>query len=506
MRRLLLMIVVMACLVKGEKVWGQVCNHQIVRVQIDACGVSGQEIENENFQFVTGSNYDIRNSNTSINVDAVSMSGFQPPGNSLLNLLNSRVGTCPSGQIFVDPYSAPYNGIIPAESMVLAFIDNNPIAFTSNNLGYLCGQSKIFVIKGISHNSFAMFINKANCPAACNRTINITLGSCTYAIIYNGNQLEDVNGAFIRVDNGRVMYEPSDGCKPDFLPCDKPKFIIGNQSPNACASSGYELPEMSDFFTGNAMYFSGPGRTGTAYAIGKTINLSMTLYANDFNSCNPTATANEKQFTINITPGPDIDDGLSRTEQTCDYFLLPAISGTGLTGTQKYWLGRNGTGTSYLPGDTIKANITLYAYDKQGTCDDEEQLIIQLKNGPSINNPKDTTIACGNTFSLPPITGTNTTGLKSYYTLPSKSGQQLLIGSMITAGGLYYAYDEFGHCFDEDTFRVTFATGALYAGNADLGSCDSIQLPVIGGSGFNRDSTFYFTGTRGSGHPISARE
>ena len=83
------MIVVMACLVKGEKVWGQVCNHQIVRVQIDACGVSGQEIENENFQFVTGSNYDIRNSNTSINVDAVSMSGFQPPGNSLLNLLNS---------------------------------------------------------------------------------------------------------------------------------------------------------------------------------------------------------------------------------------------------------------------------------------------------------------------------------------------------------------------------------------------------------------------------------
>ncbi len=489
----------MACLVKGEKVWGQVCNHQIVRVQIDACGVSGQEIENENFQFVTGSNYDIRNSNTSINVDAVSMSGFQPPGNSLLNLLNSRVGTCPSGQIFVDPYSAPYNGIIPAESMVLAFIDNNPIAFTSNNLGYLCGQSKIFVIKGISHNSFAMFINKANCPAACNRTINITLGSCTYAIIYNGNQLEDVNGAFIRVDNGRVMYEPSDGCKPDFLPCDKPKFIIGNQSPNACASSGYELPEMSDFFTGNAMYFSGPGRTGTAYAIGKTINLSMTLYANDFNSCNPTATANEKQFTINITPGPDIDDGLSRTEQTCDYFLLPAISGTGLTGTQKYWLGRNGTGTSYLPGDTIKANITLYAYDKQGTCDDEEQLIIQLKNGPSINNPKDTTIACGNTFSLPPITGTNTTGLKSYYTLPSKSGQQLLIGSMITAGGLYYAYDEFGHCFDEDTFRVTFATGALYAGNADLGSCDSIQLPVIGGSGFNRDSTFYFTGTRGSG-------
>lgn len=60
----------------------------------------------------------------------------------------------------------------------------------------------------------------------------------------------------------------------------------------------------------------------------------------------------------------------------------------------------------------------------------------------------------------------------------SKSGQQLLIGSMITAGGLYYAYDEFGHCFDEDTFRVTFATGALYAGNADLGSC-YYRLPVI---------------------------
>ncbi|MBL0112238.1 MAG: hypothetical protein IPP42_15925 [Saprospiraceae bacterium] len=129
----------------------------------------------------------------------------------------------------------------------------------------------------------------------------------------------------------------------------------------------------------------------------------------------------------------------------------------------------------------------------------KNRLIIQFNAGPTINNPKDTTIACGNTFSLPPITGINTTGFKSYYTLPSKSGQQLLIGSMITAGGLYYAYDEFGHCFDEDTFRVTFATGALYAGNADLGSCDSIQLPVIGGSGFNRDSTFYFTGTRGSG-------
>ena len=70
----------------------------------------------------------------------------------------------------------------------------------------------------------------------------------------------------------------------------------------------------------------------------------MTLYANDFNSCKHTATANEKQFTININPGTDIDDGLSRKEQTLCYYLLPTLSGTGLTGTQKYWSGRNGTG------------------------------------------------------------------------------------------------------------------------------------------------------------------
>ena len=486
----------MACLVKGEKVWGQ--NPQVVRIQIDGCGLTPPiEVQTESFQFINGSQPFNLSSNLSISGFG-SMSSWKPVP-TIVQSLNNLLTGCTG--LFVDPYAPPYNGVIPPGGVVWAYIDQNPITTAKRFPASYCNNSIIFVISGAGHNNLPMFANKSECNAPCNRSIQITIGNITFGFNYDPYRLFGNNGDFILIDNnGQITYSPdTDACWPEAIPCDKPKFIIGNQSPNACASSGYELPEMSDFFTGNAMYFSGPGRTGTAYAIGKTINQSMTLYANDFNSCNPTATANEKQFTINITPGSDIDDGLSRKEQTCGYYLLPTLSGTGLTGTQKYWSGRNGTGTSYLPSDTIKANITLYAYDKQGTCDDEEQLIIQFNAGPTINNPKDTTIACGNTFSLPPITGTNTTGLKSYYTLPSKSGQQLLIGSMITAGGLYYAYDEFGHCFDEDTFRVTFATGALYAGNADLGSCDSIQLPVIGGSGFNRDSTFYFTGTRGSG-------
>ncbi|MGB3529997.1 MAG: hypothetical protein WBB35_11605, partial [Saprospiraceae bacterium] len=110
MRRLLLMIVVMACLVKGEKVWGQ--DPMVVRLQINACGT--QEIQGEFFQFITGSqSFNIGSSSPSISVTVpsssttISMNSFQGPTQAFLDALNAKISNC-NPKLFVDPYKSPY--------------------------------------------------------------------------------------------------------------------------------------------------------------------------------------------------------------------------------------------------------------------------------------------------------------------------------------------------------------------------------------------------------------
>lgn len=60
----------------------------------------------------------------------------------------------------------------------------------------------------------------------------------------------------------------------------------------------------------------------------------------------------------------------------CSSGMLPAITGTDLTGQQRYYTQPNGQGTSYLAGQPIASSQTLYAYDGMPGCSDQETINI----------------------------------------------------------------------------------------------------------------------------------
>jgi len=464
-------------------VYAQVICPKVIMVQVDGCAIP-QEKESEYFQFRTGTSAFNLNSNLSISTIAGTRNGWKAVP-AIVAALNARVGTCSDGlPIFVNPYAAPYNGTIPSNSMVLAFIDQNPISTTSN-LRDLCGSGLIFVIAGNASNPLPMFANKDECTTDCNRTITIAIGNCNYIVNYNPFRLDDFNGAYISIfEDGTVEYESANGCRPVGEPCAPLKNDLTSNQTTICPGFSHVLEPFADPPSPNASYFTLPNRGGTAYPIGTEVFDSITLYANAWNACQP---QNVLQFVfkVNIIQGPQIDNSLSRIESTCGYFILPPITGTSLTGAQRYYTGRSGTGPNLRPGDTIRTNTILYAYDRQvaSGCDDEEELEIRFVSAPVINNPKDTIVPCGVSFQLPPFNGINLSGNTAYYTGSKKTSPAIPPSSFITTGGIYYAFDELGQCFDEDTFNISLISNIIIPKDIIYPDtfCTEYTLPNING-------------------------
>lgn len=78
---------------------------------------------------------------------------------------------------------------------------------------------------------------------------------------------------------------------------------------------------------------------------------------------------------IDVISGPVID-AISDVAE-CGYFVLPMISGSNV-GSSNYFDGPSGTGNAYRAGDTIKTDITLYAFGAIGQCSDEEAFNIEI--------------------------------------------------------------------------------------------------------------------------------
>jgi gliding motility-associated-like protein len=145
----------------------------------------------------------------------------------------------------------------------------------------------------------------------------------------------------------------------------------------------------------------------------------------------------------NITPVSDVT--------VCESYTLPAITGV-LYGNQSYWTGTNGTGTNYQAGDAITSSGTIYMYDFNGICSDEESFVITVNTTPVLDQPNDTTVC--DTYALEPITGTNTTaGAAHYDNWPSAGGT--VITGPLTSSQTVYVYDADGTCADSVSFVVT---------------------------------------------------
>jgi gliding motility-associated-like protein len=156
-----------------------------------------------------------------------------------------------------------------------------------------------------------------------------------------------------------------------------------------------------------------------------------------------------------INPGaPSITDLADQI--VCDSYILPAINGTNLSGSQAYWTGTNGTGTQLAVGSAISSSQTIYMYDiVNGVCSNEQSFSVTVNNTPSIVNPGPQVVC--DTYLLPVISGTNLSPTSAYYDDSQSNGAAVLTGS-ITSTQTVWIYSANGACSDEESFLVTINT------------------------------------------------
>lgn len=78
-------------------------------------------------------------------------------------------------------------------------------------------------------------------------------------------------------------------------------------------------------------------------------------------------------FPVINNPGPQV---------ACDSYTLPAITGTNLSGNQKYYNNSQASGGTVITGP-ITSTQTVWIYDINGTCSDEESFLVTINPLPT---------------------------------------------------------------------------------------------------------------------------
>ncbi|WP_139150361.1 T9SS type B sorting domain-containing protein [Flagellimonas zhangzhouensis] len=188
---------------------------------------------------------------------------------------------------------------------------------------------------------------------------------------------------------------------------------------------------------------------------------------------------------------PDLDPLMNVNE--CDAYILPQITGTGKSGNEAYYTQPNGGGVQYAEGqvyDIIGTN-TLYIYDQNGTCSDQESFQITINQSPLADNPSD--VERCESYILPPLTNGN------YFDAPNGGGNALSAGDEITTTSTIFVFSpSIGSCPDtENSFTVTINTTPVADAPSNVEQCDFYILPPLTNGN-------YFDAPNGGGNALSA--
>lgn len=206
---------------------------------------------------------------------------------------------------------------------------------------------------------------------------------------------------------------------------------------------------------------------------------------------------------VSIAANPDIDD--LTNVQACDSYILPPITGTGLSGAESYYTGTNGTGIPYPPGTIISTSQTLFIYDGIPGCDDEESFTITINNAVDAGGdaiialcPTQATTDLFSTLLGSPVPGGTWTGPS-----PLGNGSIGTFDPTTMSGGTYtYVVQGGGACpNDTSTVTVTVQGQSIDLGN-DTTLCPGEQLLLDAGAGF--DSYLWQDGSVGQTYNVTA--
>lgn len=123
-------------------------------------------------------------------------------------------------------------------------------------------------------------------------------------------------------------------------------------------------------------YWTQTGGQGTQLNIGDVISTSSNVYIYDQNG---TCTS-EESFQINIILTPSITN--PGDQNACQSYSLPTILGTNLSGSQAYFNNSQAQGGTVISG-AITSSQTVYVYDANGACLDEESYVVTINPIPT---------------------------------------------------------------------------------------------------------------------------
>ncbi|MDF0718369.1 hypothetical protein PY092_19600, partial [Muricauda sp. 334s03] len=192
----------------------------------------------------------------------------------------------------------------------------------------------------------------------------------------------------------------------------------------------------------------------------------------------------DPDVTLTAPAAPDIDP--MPDVNACDQYVLPAITGNDLTGNQAYYDLPGGNGNQYNPLTifNIVGSTTLYIYDQNGTCSDQESFVLTIDQQPTADaHEPDATTAfqeCGLTHQVDALaaigTGTWTQqsgpGTLTFATNANDPDQTLAVDAYGT-----YTFrwtDINGSCSDFDEITVEFFEPPTVAeAGTDIAQCDN---------------------------------
>ena len=222
--------------------------------------------------------------------------------------------------------------------------------------------------------------------------------------------------------------------------------------PNISSCGPVTLPPITGVnISPNAAYYTGPGGTGQIYFPGQIVSQGLVLYVYDgiagcFDQIQ--ILVDVQQLTIYDEPS-DVSG--------CNGYVLPPITGINVGSTAGYYTGVNGTGIFYPPGTLISSPITLYIFDVNNTCfDNQPSFMVNVAVGPQVF-PFPDQEACEE-YILPAIMGQSLTGNQAYYSLPNGAGTRYNPGDAISQSGRLYIFDGVIDCQTQESFFIRIDT------------------------------------------------
>ncbi|MFN5785343.1 MAG: PKD-like domain-containing protein, partial [Flavobacteriia bacterium] len=200
-----------------------------------------------------------------------------------------------------------------------------------------------------------------------------------------------------------------------------------------------------------ASYTSTAGGTITISGLnaGAYNNFSVTITSSGCTGTNATT------VTL-INPGaPVITDLADQT--VCDTYTLPAIIITGVATTQGYYTAPNGGGVQLAVGSSVTSPQTIYIYAINGTCTDEETVLITVNNTPAITVTDPAAVCTPATVDITAAAvtaGSTNLGTMTFWS-DAAATTAVTTPSAITTSGMYYIQSANGACTDIQPVNVT---------------------------------------------------